>query len=120
MKTLVGCLTLTSPGFSPSSSAVIDMDGNPFLTDSLDSWLPRLFSGVTMKVIPFSCNIGNQKVIVFPEPVAKIDTTFLLASKLNATIHCQMQVQTWNWALLSSWSPLISDSMEGRAVGVIH
>ncbi|SRR6266436_8667600 len=76
-----------SPGFSPSNSAVIDMDGNPFWIVSSESWLPRLFSGVTMKVIPSSCNIGSQNVIVFPEPVTEIDTMLFLASNLNATLH---------------------------------
>ncbi len=99
-----------SPGFSPSNSAVIDMDGNPFWIVSSESWLPRLFSGVTMKVIPSSCNIGSQNVIVFPEPITEIDTMLFLASNLNATLHCQMQAQTWNWALLSSCNFQMSDS----------
>src|SRR5258705_179779 len=59
--------------------------------DSSDSWLPRLFRGVTMRVIPFLCNIGSQNVIVFPEPITEIDTMLFLASNLNATLHCQMQ-----------------------------
>src|SRR5258708_27228303 len=87
--------------------------------DSLDSWLPRLFSGVTMKVIPFSCNIGSQNVSVFPEPIAEIDTMFFLVSKFNATLHCQRQGRTSKWASLSSCSFLMSDSTEGRADGAI-
>ena len=115
--------TLISLGFLPSNSTVIDTDGNPFWMDSSDSWLPRLFRGVTMKVIPFLCNIGSQNVIVFPEPVAEIDTMLFLASNLNATLHCQMQAWTWNRASLSSCSSLIPDSMEGGAewaIGTRH
>ena len=46
-----------------------------------------------MKVIPSSCNIGSQNVIVFPVPITEIDAMLFLASNLNATLHCQMQMQ---------------------------
>ncbi len=90
-----------------------DTAGNPFWMDSLDSWLPRLFRGLTMKVIPFSQSIGNQNVIVFPDPIAEIDTIVFLASSFNAALHCQMQAWTWKWASLSFCSFVMSASTKG-------